>query len=431
MGERIGMSRKERDRLVELDAVRRGQRSLAAAARRLGLSYRQAKRVWRRFQEQEAAGLVHGLRGRASNRRKEPEIRQACLDFYVERLEGFGPTLAAEKLGERGLDVDHETLRRWLVASGLWCSQPRVLRPRLWRPRRERFGELVQLDGSFHDWFGAGEGHRDCLLVLIDDATGRRLSQLVAEETTSDAMSLLARWIERYGVPCSLYVDRKSVYVTERDATLEEELAGEPPLTVFGKACRKLGIEIVVAHSPQAKGRVERSHAVYQDRLVKEIRLRGLTSREQVNELLVCFDEDLNRRFAISPADPETAHRPMPADLDLATVWVWEEVRTVRNDWTLSYENRCLQLLGSSSHLPKAKSRVTVQKRQDGSLHVLYRGKFLRFEEIPHRPQRPAPTPSLAQAAPRLSPRPAADHPWRQRLLAPRRGACPPPPPTA
>ncbi|MCI0409417.1 MAG: ISNCY family transposase, partial [Acidobacteria bacterium] len=365
MGDRIEMSGKERERLVELERVRRGEGSLMGVARRLGVSYRQAKRWWRRYVEGGARGLVHRGRGRPSNRRKPESLRGPCVEQYRERLEGFGPTLASEKLGEWGWEVDHETLRRWLVEAGLWQARPRRQRHRRWRPRKEHFGEMVQLDGSFHDWFERKEEQHECLLSMIDDATGKRMSWMEQEETTADAMRLLGRWIQRYGIPCSLYVDRKTVYITDRQPTIEEELSGEPPLTAFGRACRKLGIEIIAASSPQAKGRIERSHGVYQDRLVKEIRLRGLRHRDEVNALLAEFDAGLNRRFAVPALSSQDFHRPPPKGLDLAQVFVWEEIRTVQNDWTVRFENRWLQILGPKRRLPPVKGKVVVQRRLD------------------------------------------------------------------
>lgn len=432
MGEVLTMSEKERVRLVELGRVSRGEQSLAAASRRLGLSYRQAKRLWRRYRSVGDAGLVHASRGRPSNRRKSAELRRRSLELYEERLAGFGPTLAAEKLSQWGVEVNHETLRRWLVAAGLWQSRPRRARHRRWRPRKERFGEMVQLDGSHHDWFERGrDGERACLLSMIDDATGVRLSLLSEQETTADAMELLRRWIERHGIPRSLYVDRKNVYITDRAQTVEEELAGEKPLTAFGKACHRLGIELIAASSPQAKGRVERSHGVYQDRLVKEIRLQGWSTLEQVNAQLASFDEELNRRFAVLPAQAEDAHGLVAPGLDLSSVLVWEESRSVRNDWTLSYQNRWLQIVGPKRNLPPAKAQVTVQRRLDGSLHLFYRGEELRYEELVHRPSRvPACPQAAAPAAPvaRADWRPAADHPWRRPLKRSPRSAGPPPP---
>lgn len=416
MGETLRMSKKERQRLVELESVGRGEQSLSAAARRLGLSYRQAKRIWRRWREEGDAGLVHRSRGRPSNRTKAQSMRRRCLELYRERFEGFGPTLAAEKLAKEGLAVDHETLRRWLLAEGLWQVSRRRPKHRSWRPRKEAFGEMVQLDGSHHNWFERSDESRDCLMGMIDDATGTRLGLMAEAETIEAAMRVLWRWIERYGIPQSLYVDGKNVYTTEREPTVEEQLAGEPALTVFGRACHKLGIEIIVAHSAQAKGRVERNFGVYQDRLVKEIRLQGLTTHEQVNALLESFDEELSERFAVPATSGRDVHRPVPEGFDLADVFVFEDTRTIQNDWTVRHQNVWYQITGPKRRLPPAKQKVKVVQRLDGTLAILYRGQPVEFALLPERPQPAAkPAPSAAAKPKKSEPwRPPKDHPWRR-----------------
>ena len=430
-GGTLRMSRKERERLVELEAVRRGEQSLRDAARRLALSYRQARRVWKRFGEEGEQGLLHRLRGRRSNRLKAEELRGQCLEQYRERLEGFGPTLAAEKLAEWGWQIDHETLRRWLMGAGLWQARASRRKHRSWRPRKRHFGELVQLDGSHHRWFG-GES-KSCLLSMIDDATGVRHSLLAAEETTEGAMRLLWSWVVRYGMPRALYTDHKNVYVVKRQPTLEEELAGEPALSAFGRACHRLGIEIIAASSPQAKGRVERSHRVYQDRLVKEIGLQRLTTIAAGNELLSGgFDADLNRRFSQPALDALDLHRPVEPRRPLAEVFAEETYRTVRADWTLRHENRWYQIAGKQTALPPARSRVLVRELLDGTIQILYRDLPVRFSELAGQP---APTaaqePTVVASGtpgPAARPRvPAADHPWRRSKRFPQGRASPAP----
>lgn len=283
----LRMSAKERRREAELARVVDGQLTLREACERLGLSYRQGKRVFKRYRERGARGLVHRSRGRPSNRGTAASLRRRALARYRDRFAAvqMGPTLAAEKLCEEGLVVDDETLRRWLMREGLWRPRRQRAKHRTRRERRPHFGELIQMDGSHHRWFGPA-GPQTCLMAMIDDATNTRLALMAEQETTEACMRLLWRWIERYGVPRALYVDRKSVFVTEREPTLEEQLAGQEPLTAFGKACHKLGIEIIPANSPQAKGRVERSHALYQDRFAKELALRRIKTIAASNALL-------------------------------------------------------------------------------------------------------------------------------------------------
>ncbi len=254
--------------------------------------------------------MIHRGRGVASNNHLEAELKEKILNRYREVYQGFGPTLAVEKLSEEdGLQpISRETLRLWLLEAGLW---QRHRRHRPYRKRREpkhHFGELVQLDGSPHPWFG--EEHNSCCLMnMVDDATGITLAIMSEQETTEAAMRILWAWIERYGIPLALYCDLKNVYLIDREPTVEEQLEGKLPKSAFGLACEKLGIQIISAHSPQAKGRVERKHGVYQDRFVKELRLRGAKTIAEANMILSGgFIDKLNKKFARQPLEKEDFH---------------------------------------------------------------------------------------------------------------------------
>ena len=405
------MSLKERTRLAIFSRVRDGGMSLKEAAEVLGISYRQALRIWQRYGEEGEKGLIHRTRGRASNRRKSPEAREAILSLYREWYWDFGPTLASEKLMERdGYLIDHETLRRWLLAEGMWKKRRNRPHHRKHRERKAHFGELVQMDGSHHCWFE--EGAQGCLMDMVDDATGTTMALMREEETTEAAMRLLWAWIERYGIPKALYVDRKNVYLTDRVPTLEEELSGEVPMTQFGKACKKLDIEVIPAYSPQAKGRVERKHGVHQDRLVKELRLAGITDMDSANRFLPAYTEALNARFSVTPHSSVDFHRPVPQGVDLRQVFCLEETRTVSNDWVVRYRNRLFQIR-PQSNLPPARQKVVVQEHLDGSIHLVYRDREVHFEEINQR-QPPVPCPLTRGKEPRKPFAPPADHPWRR-----------------
>jgi transposase len=352
------------------------------AAKQMQLSYRQAKRVWQQFRQHGEAGLVHRGRGKASNRRITATRREAILGRYRQRYEGFGPTLAAEKLAEEGLGVHAETLRLWLIQEGLWERHRRRSEYRQRREPRGRFGELVQLDGSHHLWFEDRGGY-SCLMNMVDDATKTTQARLEPQETTQGAMRLLWAWIRRYGIPMSLYTDQKNVFVTDREPTVEEQLAGQQPLTAFGLACQRLGIEIITAYSPQAKGRVERSHGVFQDRLVKELRLRGISGIPEANELLQGgFVEKLNHKFAIPPRDPQDAHVPLLPGVDLRRIFCFETPRSVSNDWVVRHNNRWYQLQPEAKRLLRLPAKVTVADWLDGSVHILAKAKELPFTEI-------------------------------------------------
>ncbi len=303
----------------------------------------------------------------------------------MRRISHF-TALAAEKLAEQGLAVDHETLRRWLLQAGLWQKHRKHREHRSRRERRAHFGELVQMDGSPHHWFG-DEGPENCLMELVDDATGTTLSLMDTGETTELAMRALWWWIDRFGVPRALYTDKKNIYISDRQPTVEEQLAGEEPLTPFGKMCQTLGIEIVAANSPQAKGRVERMHGVYQDRFLKEMKLQGITTIEGANALLRGgFCDDLNRKFAVAPREEADYHQPVPKGVELADVFAHEETRRVSNDWTVSFQNQVFQILAENHPLPKPKDRVIVRTRLDGTRTFIYRDKPINYKALSARP---------------------------------------------
>ena len=413
-GGALAMNQKERCRLVIMSRVREKAMTIREASEVVGVSYRQGRRIYKRYREEGDRGLIHRNRGQPSNRGKPYEVKEKVLALYREQYWDFGPTLAAEKLKERnGYKVGHETLRRWLLAAGLWERQRKRGKHRKRRERKAHFGELIQLDGSHHKWF-EDRGEKGCLMDMVDDATGKTLALLSGEETTIAAMKLLWSWVKKYGIPQALYVDGKNVYITKREPTLEEQLSGELPLTQFGRACKKLGIEILPASSPQAKGRVERKHRVYQDRWVKELRLAGISDIKEANQCLCGFAESLNARFAVQPQSSADFHRPVPQGMDLRTVFCLEEQRTVGNDWVVRYKNRFFQIM-SQPNLPPARKKVRIQEYLDGTIHLVYRNReviFMRIKELPQKASKPYQ--KLKPHELRRNCVPAADHPWRR-----------------
>ena len=358
--------------------------------------------------------------GRASNRAKPQRLRQRVLKLIRSKYGGepgkrFGPTLVAEHLAEEdGIELGVETVREWMLEAGLWSRERRGRGHRQRRERKAHLGELVQLDGSFHDWL-EGRGPRGCLMNMVDDATGTVLSRMGKEETTWAAVGVLRAWIERYGVPQALYTDGKNVYVREPNA--QEKLRGEEAVTQFGRMCRELGIEIIAASSPQAKGRVERNHGTHQDRLVKKLRRKQISSLEGADGYLqeeYCGQH--NARFAVRAAAPEDFHLPSPGKKKLEEVFRLERVRVLSNDWVVRDENRFYQVGRQSQHHAPAKSKVRVYKWEDGRIEIHYRGRKLRWEEIPAPPAaaRPERARKTASPLPRTPWRPAADHPWRR-----------------
>jgi len=425
------MSKRELGRVEVLARVRGKQLRVVDAARLMRVSYRQAKRLWKRYREEGALGLKHRSAGQPSNRAHEQEFRRKVLRLVREKYGGpvgerFGPTLAAEHLAsEDGLQVDAETLRRWMLAEGLWSRERKRRRHHRRRERKEHFGEMVQMEGNFHPWLEE-RGPQGCLIDLVDDATNTTWAQLGEQETIWAAADALRAWIERYGVPLALYVDWKNLY--QRWATPKERLRGEEPITQFGRLCAKLGMELIAASSPQAKGRVERVHGTHQDRLVKKLRRQRIANHAEANAYLEAdYLPEHNGRFARAAARPEDYHRRAPRAAELNRIFRLEQERVISADWVVRYENRFFQLEPQSRNYAPAKSKVVVCEGRDGSVGIEYRGRELRWQEI-SAPARPtvleaglASEPKRVRAS--LARRkwvPPADHPWRQ---AARQGA--------
>ncbi len=404
------MSREERKRLVLLASVKSKKMSLVQATELMGISYRQSKRIWRRYQAIGEAGLVHRGRGRSGSRRKPAEFREAVLQEYQKRYSDFGPTLAAEKLREAGYEVDHETLRRWLLEEGLWRRVRRGQPHRSRRERRECFGEMVQLDGSHHDWFEGRRG-KAVLMVMVDDANSEVEARFFEGETTEAAYGVFEAWVSRRGLPGSLYVDQDSIYRCDREPTLSEQMAGKRPMTQFGRVMAELGVKVIMAHTPQAKGRVERYNQLLQDRLVKEMRLLGIRDLESANEFLEKkFLPQMNAKFRVEVRSTTDAHRPNT--LDLEETLNWEEERSVSNDWTVAWQGRCLQILAVEKRLGLVGKKVTVRKLRREVLQLIYKGRKLRFQELAERPKRERPEPKRVGRSSQY--KPERNHPWRR-----------------
>jgi Helix-turn-helix domain len=413
--ETIRMSRQERRRLEMMSQVKSGALTLAKGGQLLGLSYRQAKRVRARYEAEGDEGLVHRLRGRPSNRLGAAAFRDQVLARYVERYGDYGPTLAAESLAAEGLLVPAQTLRRWLLDAGLWARHRRRKLHRRRRPRREHPGELLQMDGSHHDWF---EGRRPeaVLMVMIDDATGRIYARFFEEETLAAAFETFERYATQYGVPQALYVDRFSIYRSDREPTAAEILAGKEPQTQFGRAMQELDVRLILARSPQAKGRVERMNGTLQDRLVKALRQRGLSDLATANRYLEEeFLAPFNAKFTVPPAQATDVHRPLEPRQELARILSVCEERVVHNDWTIRWHNRFLQL--SSGNAVEPGQSVLVYEQRDGQVRAFIGERELAWGTLPENPPKPRPPQPRAIRSSQGN-RPAADHPWRKQVLS-------------
>ena len=412
------MSEREMRRAAVLAQVKSEAWTLVEAAERMELSYRQAKRLWKRYRKHGAAALVHGSAGRDSNRAKPKKMRTKVVRLLRQKYGGevgqrFGPTLAAEHLAsEDQIAISATTVRRWMLAEGLWSRQRRMSEHRQRRARREHFGELVQLDGSFHEWL-EGRGPRGCLMNLVDDATGTTLCRMGEQETIWAAVGVLTAWMEKYGVPRALYTDWKNVYVREPTAT--EILHGKPGLTQFGRMCERLGIKIIAAGSPQAKGRVERNHGTHQDRLVKKLRRQKIATHQAVNQYLEQeYCDDHNQRFAIDASSAVDYHLPGPGAKQRREIFRLETERVLGNDWVVRHHNRLYQVERQSRHHAPAKSTVVVCEWEDGAVEIQYRGQKLRWHGIEERPRKPEAVAPERRARSTPPPAPLPNHPWRR-----------------
>jgi transposase len=413
------MSKEELRRVEVLARVRSKQLRIVDASKLLQVSYRQGKRLWRRYRNEGPEGLKHRNAGRPSNRAQDSKFRNQVLRLVREKYGGpvgerFGPTLAAEHLAsEDRLSVHAETLRRWMLSEGLWSRERKRRKHRRRRERKEHFGELVQMDGSFHPWLEE-RGPQGCLIDMADDATNTTLAELGEEETIWAVADTLRAWIECYGVPLALYVDWKNLY--KRPANAGERLRGEEPITQFGRMCAKLGIELIAASSPQAKGRIERIHGTHQDRLVKKLRRRGIVSHEAANVYLRKeYLPEHNERFARRPARPEDYHRRAPRGGELDRIFRLESERVMSGDGVVRYANRYFQL-DARSGVP-AQSKVLVCEGRHGNLSIEFRGQALRWKEIA-APARPAMADSAAACVRVVCTKrkwvPPGNHPWRE-----------------
>lgn len=411
----ITMSRREARRLHILHQALERKVTQREAAGLMGLSDRQVRRLLKRVRVEGAEGICHRARGKASNHRIPKRVKARALTLFRDKYRDFNLVHATEKLGEvHGISLHAETLRLWLHAAGIPYKQRRARTHRRWRERKGHCGELVQLDGSHHDWF-EGRGPACVFMGYIDDATNTVFGRFYEYEGTRPALDSLKRYIRRYGLPQSLYLDKHTTYKSWAQPTLEEQLTDQQPRSQFEQSVAALGIEVIHANSPQAKGRVERLFKTLQDRLVREMRLLGISSVAAANAFLKIYLPKHNRRFSRPAASAADLHRPAPSSRELDRILCIKEERTVKNDFTIAHHGMLYQL----DQVTRAK-KVTVEERLDGTLHITYHGQELRYRAIPMRPPKATPEPPLRLHG-KLPWIPPVDHPWRKPFRPRRR----------
>jgi len=418
----MALSQRERERLKVLHQVEQRQLTQREAAERVDLSDRQVRRLLVRVRQEGDRGVVHRLRGRPSNRKIPDCVSRRALRL-LERpcYAGFGPTLAAEHLARAGIGVSRETLRGWMSQAGLWRPRRQKLAAvHVWRERRAAFGELVLMDTSEHAWLEE-RGPKLCLIALIDDATSRLWARFVEHDTTEENLRTLEGWLRRYGRPLALYTDKDSIFQPAGPPSREEQLRGEPARTQFGRALRELGIEWIPAHSPQAKGRIERSFGTLQDRLIKEMRVAGIDRLEAANRFLeITFLPQWEQRFTVRPRHPIDAHRRLEREHRLEQILSVRVTRTVGSDYTVQWHGQRWGVPREAVCAGLRGARAEIERRLDGTHWLRFGGRSLPLRLCPEPARSPSAV-SLRLTAgrkpnpqPRKKYHPPSDHPWRR-----------------
>ena len=402
------MTQAERDRLVALQKAQKRLITQKQAAEEIGVTERQVRRLLRKLRRKGDRAVLHELRGRPSNRKLAAELEQGAITVLSDPVyRGFGPTLAAEYLRKQHeITVSKETLRQWMAKAGLWkAGRRRVVEVHQWRPRRSRCGELVQWDTSTHDWL-EGRGEQTYLISMIDDATSRLLARFVRHDTSAENMRLLWAYLDRLGRPLAFYTDKAGMFQVAVKTKRQEQREGrdrpEMPPTQIARALGELGVVWIPAHSPQAKGRVERQFLTAQDRLVKGMRVAGVRTVEEANAYLESeYLPWWNRTLTVEPAHADDAHRPLGKEHDLGAILSHVEQRQVINNYTLRYDGRLYQIERKDVRVGLRGAKVRVEERLDGAIAVRFQGRYLsvRCCSEPSR-QRPVPPPAATKPSP-------------------------------
>jgi len=411
MGRRgtITMSMKEAKRLHVVQQAIEKRITQAKAAQVIGLSLRQVQRAVRRVKQEGDEGICHRARGKDPNNRIPEEVKDAVLKLCRGTYYELGPTHASEKLLEKDqVRVSVETLRTWFIQEGLPYRKRKKRPHRQWRERKSCRGEMVQLDGSHHDWF-EGRGPACVLMAYVDDATGEVFARFYEYEGTIPAMDSFKRYIRRYGIPQSVYLDRHSTYkATVHYQTIEDQLEDRQLMSHFEKSLHELGVTVIHAYSPQAKGRVERLFGTFQDRVIKEMRLAGINGHEEGNAFLQAYLPNYNRQFEVAPAERANLHRPFKDRKELDRILSIRNTRALRNDFTIAHNKKLYQI--TDNIRTKA---VLVEERTDGSMRITHNGRRLKYKEIKSRPIQEGKKPMLPRVWKGV--KPAAAHPWKSR----------------
>jgi DNA-binding Lrp family transcriptional regulator len=417
------MTQAERDRLVALKKAKKKLITQKQAAEEIGVTERQVRRLLRKLRRKGDGAVIHELRGRESNRKLPAETEQRAVTILSDPVyRGFGPTLAAEYLHKpHQITVSKETLRRWMAKAGLWrAGHNRVVEVHQWRPRRSRYGELVQWDTSDHDWL-EGRGEQIYLISMIDDATSRLFARFVRHDTSEENMRLLWAYLERFGRPLAFYTDKAGMFQVAVKTKRQEEREGRdrPPMppTQIERGLGELNVVWIAAHSPQAKGRVERQFLTAQDRLVKGLRVAGARTIEEANAYLEkAYLPWWNQTLTVKPAHPEDAHRPLGKEHNLAAILSHVEPRQVTNDYTVRYDGKIYQIDRRDIRTGMRKATVRVEERLDATIAVQFQGRYVRVRRCAP-PLRELASPKTTKAkSPRPTGKPKGKSGWMENF---------------
>lgn len=406
----LAMSQRELKRLHIIRKAIDKNIGQSEAAEVLGLSQRQIRRLVKRVREESDKGIIHRSRGRQSHRAIAETIKNKALALCRGIYVGFNPTIASEKLFERNkIKLSRETLRQWFIAKGIPYEERKARPHRRWRQRKAHCGQMVQMDGSHHDWF-EGRSPECVLMGYIDDATSRVYARFYEYEGTLPAMGSFKFYALKYGLPQSLYLDRHSTYKGSKKPTIEDELLNRESLSQFGRALEELGVYLIHAQSAPAKGRVERLFKTLQDRLIKEMRLRNLKSIAEGNEFLSHYLPVFNKRFNVVPLENEDLHRPLPKGIELDKILSIKTPRVLRNDFTVAHEGKLYQVEDSIRS-----KEVVVEERINGSLFITYNNRALRYKQIAAQPKKTEEKPDKPGILVKKEPYAISqDHPWKR-----------------
>ena len=417
------MNQAERDRLVALKKAKKKLITQKQAAEDIGVTERQVRRLLGKLRRKGDGAVIHELRGRTSNRKLPAEVEQQAIAILSDPVyQGFGPTLASEYLANKHeIIVSKETLRQWMRKAGLWkAGRQRVVEVHQWRPRRSRCGELVQWDTSDHDWL-EGRGERIYLISMIDDASSRLLARFVQHDTSEENRLLLRSYLERYGRPLAFYTDKAGMFQVAVKTKRQEQREGldrQPmPPTQIARALGELGIVWIPAHSPQAKGRVERQFLTAQDRLVKGMRVAGVRTLEGANAYLEKeFLPWWNQTLVVAPASADDAHRPLGKEHELAAILSHVEHRQVTNDYTIRWDGKLYQIDRRDVRTGMRKARVRVEQRLDATIAVRFQDQYVRVTRCSQPVRSPLPTSAVTSPQPKPKPKPKGQSDWMKNF---------------